>query len=70
VDEMRTAAEAAGRDPGHVALYLGCAPDLAMVEKAAADGVDGVFVAVFPADLDSGLRWLDEVAETVLARRP
>jgi hypothetical protein len=40
-----------------------------MVEKAAADGVDGVFVAVFPADLDSGLRWLDEVAETVLARR-
>jgi probable F420-dependent oxidoreductase len=69
VDEMRRAAEAAGRDPGDVALYLGCAPDLAMVEKAAADGVDGVFVAVFPAGLDSGLRWLDEVAETVLARR-
>jgi probable F420-dependent oxidoreductase len=70
VDQMRAAAEAAGRDPADVALYQGCAPDLAMVEEAAADGAAAVFLAVFPADLDSGLRWLDDVAEAVLARRP
>lgn len=70
VEEMRAAAEAAGRDAGDVALYAGCQPDLAMIEKLAADGIDEVFIAVFPADLASGLRWLDDVAEDVLAHRP
>lgn len=70
VAEMRAAADAAGRNPDDIALYMGCGPDLAMVEQAAADGVDAVFVPVFPADLASGLRWLDMVADDVLARRP
>lgn len=70
VDEMRAAAIDSGRDPGDIAVYAGCAPDLDLVERAAESGIDGVFMAVFPADLDSGRRWLDDVAKTVLARRP
>jgi probable F420-dependent oxidoreductase len=70
VEQMRAAAVEAGRDPAAVELYAGCGADLSMVEQAAADGVDAVFIAVFPTDLDSGLRWLDDVARDVLARRP
>jgi len=70
IDEMRVAAVDCGRDPADIAVYSGCAPDPALVERAAESGIDGVFIAVFPTDLDSGRKWLDHVADTVLARRP
>ena len=70
VAEMQAAAHECGRDPAEVPVYTGCAPDLAAVEREAELGRGGVFIAVFPTDLDSGRRWLDQVADTVLAHRP
>jgi probable F420-dependent oxidoreductase len=66
---MRASADQAGRDPDGIVLYSGAAADRATIDRLAADGVRHVFIAGFPTDLDSGMRWLDSVADEVLSDR-
>jgi probable F420-dependent oxidoreductase len=68
VESMKRAADAAGRDCAAIDVYMGSAADAGMVEDLARRGATGVFLAVFPTDLDSALRWLDDTADRVLAQ--
>lgn len=65
----RRTAEENGRDPAAVRMYAGAAADPKMLDELEQQGVAAVFIAAFPTDLDSGLRWLDEVEQTVLRPR-
>ena len=68
MDDMREAAEQAGRDPDAIELSAGGAPDVDYLEQLAEAGIEHVFLQAWQPTIEATKEALQQIAEDIIPK--